>query len=179
LQTLLSRFAVIRRSFSELSIDRGREMQRPNCSVCGLPADETGEKCPHCGNKLAVGPKTQRARNQEPEGDSDFAKYLAVGVFAGALIAASLVLFLVFSSAGSPKGGDITPAQQTLIQSPTQSVPATTSMSPQGEGDDRKPAANPVRRGLKRTAPNQSDDSKRKRQDIIETPGKNPKMTQY
>ena len=154
-------------------------MQRPNCSVCGLPADETGGRCPHCGNKPVIGPESQRSRSPEGDGESDFTKYLAVGVFIGALIAASLVLFLVFSSTGTHRGGDLAPAQETLIQTPTQTVPSTSTAPQEDPGDDRKPAGNPVRRGLKKTTPNTSDDGKRKRQDIIETPGKNPKMTQY
>ena len=154
-------------------------MQRPNCSVCGLPADETGGHCPHCGNKPVIGPESQRSRSPEAEGESDFTKYLAVGVFIGALIAASLVLFLVFSSTGTHQGGDLAPAQETLIQTPTQTVPSTSTTPQEAPGDDRKPAGNPVRRGLKKATPNTGDEGKRKRQDIIETPGKNPKMTQY
>ena len=153
-------------------------MQKPNCSVCGLPADESGGSCPHCGNKPVVGPKDQRSRT-EPEGESDFTKYLAFGVFTGALLAAALVLFLIFSSGRTQKGSDIGPAQDTLIQSPDHTVPAT-STSPQDEpADDKRPVSSPVRRGLKKAPPTSADDGKRKRQDIIETPGKNPKMTQY
>jgi len=155
-------------------------MNKPKCSVCGLPADASGDICPHCGNKLAVDPKTQQSRDTEPEGESDFSKYLAVGVFTGALVAAALVLFLVFSSGGTQKTGDVAPAQDTLIQSPAHTVPPATVASPTDEpSDDRKPAAVPVRRGLKKSPPAGSEDGKRKRQDIIETPGKNPKMTQY
>src|SRR5262245_32755156 len=155
-------------------------MQRPNCSVCGLPADESGDRCPHCGNKLVVGPKTQTSKNSDPGGESDFTKYLAVGVFTGALIAASLVLFLVFSSGGTQKTrGDMAPAQDTMIQSPAHTVP-TTAATPQDEpADDRRQAASPVRRGAKKPPTGTGDDGKRKRQDIIETSGKNPKMTQY
>ena|SRR5215469_9594642 len=155
-------------------------MQRLNCSVCGLPADESSGRCPHCGNKSVIGPKTGRSRDSEPEGGHDFTKYLAVGVFAGAMIAASLVLFLIFSSGGVQRtGGDMAPAQDTLIQSPAHTVP-TTAATPQDEpADDRRPAASPVRRTSKKPPPNTADDGKRKRQDIIETSGKNPKMTQY
>ena len=154
-------------------------MQKPNCSVCGLPADESGGRCPHCGNQPVVGPKNQRSRNSEPEGESDFTKYLAVGVFTGAVLAASLVLFLVFSSGGASKGRDIGPAQDTMVQTPDHAVPAP-SASPQDEpADDKRPTTSSSRRGLKKPPPTSGDDGKRKRQDIIETPGKNPKMTQY
>jgi len=155
-------------------------MQTPNCSVCGRPGDPTGGLCAHCGNRLTVNQSSyQPSRSKDSDGEGDFGKYLAVGVFAGAIIAASLVLFLIFSSGRAQKGRDIAPAEQTLIQAPTQPVPAP-SASPQDEGgDDRRPSGVPVRRGLKKPPSNSGDDSKRKRQDIIETPGKNPKMTQY
>jgi len=154
-------------------------MQKPTCSVCGLSADESGGPCPHCGNKPVAGPKDQRSRKSGPEGESDFTKYLAFGVFTGALVAAALVLFLVFSSGGTQKGTNIGPAQDTLIQTPDHTVPAA-STSPQDEpADDKRPVTGPPRRGLKKAPPTSSDDGKRKRQDIIETPGKNPKMTQY
>jgi len=96
------------------------------------------------------------------------------------LIAASLVLFLVFSSGGAQRtGGEMAPAQETLIQSPAHTVP-TTAATPQDEPvDDRRPAGGQVRRTSKKPPPNAGDDGKRKRQDIIETSGKNPKMTQY
>jgi hypothetical protein len=93
-------------------------------------------------------------------------------------MAAAVVLFLVFST-GRAQKGDVAPAQETLIQSPAQAVPATPSSPQEDPGDDRKPAASPVRRGLKKTPSPPRDDAKRKRQDIIETPGTNPKMTQY
>jgi hypothetical protein len=157
-------------------------MQRPNCSVCGLPGDEAGGHCPHCGNKPVIGPKTQRSRSQDPETDGgDFTKYLAMGVFIGAVLAASLVLFLVFSSGGTQQkgGSQVTPAQDTLIQTPGQTVPTTSAGPQEDSANDRRAASNPVRRGAKKTSTNAGDDGKRKRQDIIETPGKNPKMTQY
>jgi hypothetical protein len=126
-----------------------------------------------------VAEKGQRSRSSEPGGESEFGKYLAVGVFAGALVAATAVLFLVFSSGSVQKPVEATPAQETLIQSPTQAVPATGSSPQEDPADDRKQAGNPVRRGIKKSPPPPGDDAKRKRQDIIETPGKNPKMTQY
>jgi hypothetical protein len=126
-----------------------------------------------------VGEKAQRSRSSEPGGETEPGKYLAVGVFAGALIAAAAVLFLVFSSGGVQKPVEVAPTQETLIQSPTQAVPATPSTPQEDPADDRKTAGNPVRRGLKKSPPPQGEDAKRKRQDIIETPGKNPKMTQY
>jgi hypothetical protein len=102
-----------------------------------------------------------------------------VGVFTGAVLAAGLVLFLVFSSGNTQKGSNTSPAQDTLIQTPDHTVPAA-STSPQDEpADDKRPVTTPVRRGLKKAPPNSADEGKRKRQDIIETPGKNPKMTQY
>ena len=154
-------------------------MHRPNCSVCGLPGDESGGCCPHCGNKPVIGPKTQRSVKSDPETESDFTKYLAAGVFTGALIAASIVLFLVFSSGGAPKGGNITPAQETLTQNPAQTVAPPQAKPPDEPVDDKRPATSPVRHGLKKAPPNAGDDGKRKRQDIIETSGKNPKMSQY
>jgi len=177
---LASRSWCLGELFSRVFYPRGRPMQRPNCSVCGLPAAESGGLCPHCGNKPVIGPKPDRSRNSESESEHDFTKYLAVGVFTGALIAASLLLFLVFSSGGVQKtGGGMAPAQETLIQSPTHAVP-TPAASPQDEPvDDRKPAAGQVKRTSKRPPPGTADDGKRKRQDIIETSGKNPKMTQY
>jgi hypothetical protein len=169
---------VLKSSVSGLLSFEGSKMQRPNCTVCGLPVDESGGNCPHCGNKPLIGPKTQESRKSE-SGETDFTKYLAVGVFTGALIAASLVLFLVFSSGNTQKGADIAPSQETLIQSPTNTVPAT-SASPQDEpADDRRSAAGSVHRSPRKSPPTAGDDGKRKRQDIIETPGKNPKMTQY